>query len=145
MERRDIRMEVENTADSTDKPIMTASFDSEKAGTSTGWLYPTAELKFGGRYRIVSVEFSIDATPARLTGLTPNLPSNEHKELRLSLTVIGMTNGRFTIELSPAGSLSARFTDGTSGSSNGILFSTNEEVSQLNYSTRYKDRATSPT
>ncbi|KAK2944538.1 hypothetical protein BLNAU_20544 [Blattamonas nauphoetae] len=153
METGDFAMEVENTADSTDKAVLTTSFVSEKAGTSTAWLYPTAELKFGVRYRIVSlekkvgksrkvhvessVEFSIGARPARLTKVTQNQRTDEQKELPLVLTGIGMTKGPFTIELSPAGSLTATFTDGTTGSSTAILFSPNVEVSTLNYSTTY--------
>ncbi|KAK2948714.1 hypothetical protein BLNAU_16352 [Blattamonas nauphoetae] len=154
METGEFSMEVENTADSSDKPVLTASFGSEVEGTSTAWLYPTAELKFGVRYRIVSlekkvgmsrkvhvessIEFSLDPTPARLTGLVQKSPVDKEKELPLVLTGIGMTKGPFTISLSPAGSLTATFTDGTSGSSTAILFSTNEEVSRLNYSTRYE-------
>ncbi|KAK2958378.1 hypothetical protein BLNAU_6648 [Blattamonas nauphoetae] len=154
METGEFAMEVENTADSTDKAILTASFVSSTEGSSTGSLYPTAELKYGVGYRIVSLEkkvgknrkvhvepsarFSIGPRPARLTGLTQNSPSDEEKELRLVLTGIGMTNGPFKIELHPAGSLTAAFTDGTTGSSTAILFSTNASVARLNYSTRYE-------
>ncbi|KAK2964026.1 hypothetical protein BLNAU_1107 [Blattamonas nauphoetae] len=48
-------LELVNVVDETEKPVISASFDSATTGQASASLYPTAELKYGMTYRLVKM------------------------------------------------------------------------------------------
>ncbi|KAK2943779.1 hypothetical protein BLNAU_21317 [Blattamonas nauphoetae] len=147
-------LDLENTKDSSDKPVLDALFTNETDGSAEASLYPTRQLQYGESYKVTgmvgkmsnpplihvepSLTISIAPEPPRLTLMGSASPQDELKEVSIALTGIKMTNGPFTIALNGSKTITASFTaDGESGSSTAILFSATAGDVEVEYGQTY--------
>ncbi|KAK2963914.1 hypothetical protein BLNAU_991 [Blattamonas nauphoetae] len=147
-------LELVNVVDDTEKPVITASFDSATSGQASASLHPTVELKYGGTYRLVkmtttmenarsvhvepSLSFIVTDEPSRLTGIGTVVAEDSDRRVKIVLTGIKMTNGPFILTLNNSKTLTATFeADGESGTVSAILFSQDDSKVELEYDTEY--------
>ncbi|KAK2963915.1 hypothetical protein BLNAU_992 [Blattamonas nauphoetae] len=147
-------LELVNVVNETEKPVITASFESATTGLASASLYPTAELKYGGTYRLVkmtttmenarpvhvepSLSFIVTDEPSRLTGIGTVVAEDSDRRVKIALTGIKMTNGPFILTLNNSKTLTATFgADGKSGTMSAILFSQDDSKVELEYDTKY--------
>ncbi|KAK2963867.1 hypothetical protein BLNAU_944 [Blattamonas nauphoetae] len=160
-------LELVNVVDETEKPVITASFDSATTGQASASLHPTVELKYGGTYRLVkmtttmanarpvhvepSLSFIVGVEPSRLTEIGTVVAEDSDRRVKIGLTGIKMTNGPFSLTLNNTKTLTATFeADGESGSMSAILFTQDDSKVDLEYDTEYTvtgltDKASQPT
>ncbi|KAK2963965.1 hypothetical protein BLNAU_1043 [Blattamonas nauphoetae] len=147
-------LELVNVVDETEKPVITASFESDTTGQASASLHPTAELKYGETYRLVkmtttmenarpvhvepSLSFIVTDEPSRLTEVGTVVAEDSDRRAKIALTGIKMTNGPFILTLNNSKTLTATFeADGESGTVSGILFSQDDSKVELEYDTEY--------
>ncbi|KAK2955681.1 hypothetical protein BLNAU_9371 [Blattamonas nauphoetae] len=145
---------LENTADETDTPTLVVTFASDGSGSGTASLHPTAELKYGGTYKVIGMTtsmanartlhvdggltFSVTPEPSRLTGISLTGKLDKEKKVSFSCCGRGMKNGPYKIKLSGSKTISASFDEsGLTGSGTAVLFSTYDSEIELSYSTTY--------
>ncbi|KAK2943546.1 hypothetical protein BLNAU_21533 [Blattamonas nauphoetae] len=148
------KLDLENSADSTDKVTVDATFTGVDAGEAHATLYPTRQLKYGVTYKVtgmvgtmstppkIHVEAGLTLTigqePPRLTVMSAASSEDKQKKVSMALTGIKMTNGPFTISLNGSKTIKATFAaDGVSGSSTAILFSTTASEVEVEYGQTY--------
>ncbi|KAK2943554.1 hypothetical protein BLNAU_21541 [Blattamonas nauphoetae] len=148
------KLDLENSADSTDKVTVDATFAGVDAGEAQATLYPTRQLKYGVTYKVtgmvgtmpnppkIHVEAGLTITigpePPRLTVMSAASSEDKQKKVSIALTGIKMTNGPFTISLNGSKTIKATFAaDGVSGSSTAILFSTTASEVEVEYGQTY--------
>ncbi|KAK2963866.1 hypothetical protein BLNAU_943 [Blattamonas nauphoetae] len=147
-------LELVNVVDETEKPVITASFDSATTGQASASLHPSVELKSGETYRLVkmtttmanarpvhvepSLSFIVTDEPSRLTEIGTVVAEDSDRRVKIGLTGIKMTNGPFSLTLNNTKTLTATFgANGKSGSMSAILFSQEESKVDLKYDTEY--------
>ncbi|KAK2963868.1 hypothetical protein BLNAU_945 [Blattamonas nauphoetae] len=147
-------LELVNVVDETEKPVISARFDSATTGQASASLHPTVELKYGETYRLVkmtttianarpvhvepSLSFIVTDEPSRLTEVGTVVPEDDSRQVKMALTGIKMTNGPFSLTLNNSKTLTATFeANGESGSMSAILFSQEESKVDLKYDTEY--------
>ncbi|KAK2963932.1 hypothetical protein BLNAU_1009 [Blattamonas nauphoetae] len=147
-------LELVNVVDDTEKPVITASFESATTGQASASLHPTVELKYGETYRLVkmtttmenarsvhvepSLSFIVGVEPPRLTEVGTVVAEDSDRRVKIALTGIKMTNGPFTLTLNNSKTLTASFgADGESGTVSAILFSQDVSKVDLEYDTEY--------
>ncbi|KAK2955685.1 hypothetical protein BLNAU_9375 [Blattamonas nauphoetae] len=145
---------LENTADETDTPTLVVTFASDGSGSGTAQLHPTAELKYGGTYKVIGMTtsmanartlhvdggltFPVTPEPSRLTEISLTGKLDKEKKVSFSCCGRGMKNGPYKIKLSGSKTISASFDEsGLAGSGTAVLFSTDVSEIELSYSTTY--------